>query len=211
MHLLDKEAREEGTLVVLDEVGLDPGIDNLYMVKIPHDILCTRPRDELTPNYSFLYPFHAIVARPIVVNTSVPSSNIARPNAASTGPSTPSLARAPSNPIPPHEPDLPRGAYSATGKSPPVISSSPHTSERWIQKKLVDMCPPASCRSWWKWDFLGPTGSEESVVITLYVDALSVRNLKPSPTWTVTYEEARSADMCGRQVLEIQVMTWVWC
>ena len=121
--------------MVLDEVGLDPGIDNLYMVKIP-DILCTRPRDELTPNYSFLYPFHAIVACPIAVNTSVPSSNIACPNAASTGPSTPTLARAPSNPIPPHDPDLPRGTYSATGKIPPVISSSPHTSERWIQKNL---------------------------------------------------------------------------
>ena len=28
---------------------------------------------------------------------------------------------------------------------------------------------------------------------------------------TVTYEEVRRADICGRHVLETQVTTWVWC
>ena len=73
----------------------------------------------------------------------------------------------------------------------------------------VEICPPgvsASWRSWkygfWKRDWAGPTGSEESVMMTSYVASFSARNLKPSPMNTLTFGEVRTEDMCGRYCLE---------
>jgi len=75
---------------------------------------------------------------------------------------------------------------------------------------LVDMCPPGERVAQQlevEGGLSGPDGARS--VSDDHVVRRCVRC--PSPMWTVTYEEARRAVMCGGQVLETQVTTWVWC
>ena len=98
-------------------------------------------------------------------------------------------------------------AYSETANKLRVVVLNSSMSFMWSHRHSpwVEMCPPgvsASCRSWkygfWKREAAGPTGSEESVMITSYVASLAARNWNPSPMWTLTLGEARRLDMCGK-------------
>lgn len=63
----------------------------------------------------------------------------------------------------------------------------------------------ASERSW-KYGFskreaAGPSGSDESVMITSKVFLYSAKNLKPSPMWTFTFGLSKLEDIPGRYFL----------